>query len=241
MITDPLRAVRQWHACAVAAAAMCVALGSPSASAAPTEPMGAEYAIRWNARDGGPKTGDAALTALKVRAQRTSLLNVSYYDPPPPPTAPPGFATILRRRVEGDRDPEFTWKLRGDRALAGWTCPLENARQSKMEVDVTFSAADIATRTYSYSCTSMGPHNGGPGLDTGHKSCAAIVKRWEAGRLNVEEWRLPGDVVIIEVSGKGADTSDALEDFRRRVAAPLFAAGVVPSAQSKTDLSTRCQ
>jgi hypothetical protein len=241
MTRDALHAVRQWQACAVAAAAMGLALGAPSAAAAPSEPAGAEYAIRWNASDGGPKTGGAALTALKKRAPRTSQLEVSYFELPPPPTAPPGFAAILRRRVEGDRDPEFTWKLRGDRALADWTCPLENAQHSKSEVDVTFSGADTITRTYSYSCTSTAMPFGVPGRDTSRRSCAASVKRWEAGRLNVEEWRLEGDVVIIEVSGKGADTPAAMEDFRRRVAAPLLAAGVVPSPQSKTDLATRCQ
>jgi hypothetical protein len=240
MNTDALCAVRQWHACAVAAAAMCLALGGTSASATPSEPTGAEYAIRWNAGDGGPKTGGAALTALKLRARHARQLSVSYYELPPPPTAPPGFAAILRQRAEGDRDPEFTWKLRGDRALARWTCPLENARQSKSEVDVTFSGADTYTRTYSYSCTSTGPHVDVAGLEASRKACAAAVQRWEAGRLIVEEWRLPGDVVIIEVSGKGANTPDAMEDFRRRVAAPLFAAGVVPSPHSKTDLSRRC-
>jgi len=226
---------------AVAAAMLFATPGASAASAAPSEPTGTEYAIRWNARDGGPKTGAAALTALQMRARRTRLLDVSYYDLPPPPTAPPGFAAILRRRVEGDREPEFTWKLRGDRALAGWTCPLEDARQTKMEVDVTFSGADTVTRTYSYSCTSTRPQIAMPGVATSRKACTAIVKRWEAGRLNVEEWRLSGGDVIIEVSGKGANTSDATETFRRRVAAPLFAAGVVPSTQSKTDLSSRCQ
>lgn len=43
--------------CLVAAAAFCIVLGAASASAAAAEPNLAEYAIRWNAHEGGLKTG----------------------------------------------------------------------------------------------------------------------------------------------------------------------------------------
>jgi hypothetical protein len=235
------RQLRPMHIRATAVAAICVALCGPSASAATGEPTSAEYAIRWNARDGGPKSGDEVLLVLGGRARRTSLFDVSYYDVPSAPTAPPGFATILRRRVDGAGASDLTWKLRGDRALAAWTCPFENSLQSKVEVDVAFSGADTVTRTYSYSCASASPETAASSLAASLKACTAAVKRWEAGRLKIEEWRLPGDVLMIEVSGNGANTRVAMEHFRKRVAAPLFAAGIVPSTQSKTELGSRCQ
>ena len=235
------RQLRPMHICAAAAAAICVALGGPSASAATSEPGSAEYAIRWNARDGGPKSGDEVLMVLGAHARRTSLFNVSYYDVPSATTAPPGFATILRQRVDGAGAAELTWKLRGDRALAVWTCPFENSRQSKVEVDVTFTGADTVTRMYSYSCASASPETAANSLAASLKACTAAVTRWETGRLKIEEWRLPGDVLIIEVSGNDANTRVAMEHFRKRVAAPLFAAGIVPSTLSKTELGSRCQ
>ena len=229
------------QASAFAAAAICAALGGTSASAATSEPAGAEFAIRWNARDGGPQTGNEVLKVLGARARRTSLFSVRYYDVPSTTTAPPGFATILRRRVDGAGASELTWKLRGDHALPAWTCPFENPRQSKVEVDVTFSGLDSATRVYSYSCTSASPEAAASRLGASLKACTAAVKRWEAGRLKIEEWRLPGDVLMIEVSGNGANTGAATRQFRERVAAPLFAAGIVPSTLSKTELGSRCQ
>jgi len=234
------RRVRPLHACAVAAAAICVGAGGPSASAATSEPTDAEFAIRWNARDGGPKTADEVLVVLKARTRRTSLFEITYYDVRSPATVPPGFATILRRRTDSTGDTELTWKLRGDRALAGWTCPFAKPRRSKSEVDVTFSGVHTVTRAYSYSCTNTSTEIAVSSLAATPRACTAVVKRWEAGPLKIEEWRLPGDVLMIEVSGNGANTPDAMEHFRRRAAAPLFAAGIVPSPQSKTELGSRC-
>jgi len=57
----------------------------------------------------------------------------------------------------------------------------------------------------------------------------------------VEEWRLPGDRLMIEVSGTGANTAEAEEQFRKRVVAPLLAAGIRPSGDSKTELGSRCE
>jgi hypothetical protein len=227
-------------ACAVAAAALCVALPGPSAIAATAEPIGAEYAIRWNAREGGPGSGGETLAILDMRARQPVHFKVDYYDLATPPAAPQGFTTILRRRIDDAGRSELTFKLRGDRALGEWSCPLRNVRQTKFEVDVTFGGAENAVRTYSYGCTSADTE---PASDLNAKlgTCTADVTRWEQGRLKVEEWRLAGDVVIIEVSGSGTNSPDAQERFRQRVAAPLLAAGIVPSASSKTELGSRCR
>jgi hypothetical protein len=222
----------------VIAAACGFAFGNAAAFAATAEPVGAEYAIRWNARDGGPDSAEATLAVLNARTRRNSNFRIDYYDLAQ--IAPPGFSTILRRRIEDAGHAELTWKLRGDRALAEWTCPLRNSRQSKSEVDVAFGAADIVSRMYSYSCTSDNPDQAAVDLSAKRKACNVLVKRWDAGRVKVEEWRLPRNVLMIEVSGSGMNTPEAMEQFRRRVAAPLLAAGIVPSVNSKTELGSRC-
>ena len=226
-------------ACAVAAAALCVAVPGPSAIAATAEPIGAEYAIRWNAREGGPGSGGETLAILDMRARQPVHFKVDYYDLPSTTAAPQGFTTILRRRIDDAGRSELTFKLRGDHALGEWTCPLRNARQTKAEVDVTLGGAAGGARTYSYSCTSADTE---PVSDLNAKptTCTADVTRWEQGRLRVEEWRIPRDVLFIEVSGSGTNTPDAQERFRQRVAAPLLAVGIVPSASSKTELGSRC-
>jgi hypothetical protein len=70
--------------------------------------------------------------------------------------------------------------------------------------------------------------------------CPAAVTRKDSGRVRVEEWRLPGGAVLLEVSGGGADTSAALARFRLQVVVPLLAAGIRPAPESKTDQVSRC-
>jgi hypothetical protein len=224
----------------LAAAAIRLVLEGPLAIAAAGEPTDAEYAIRWNARDGGPKSGAEVLAVLSVHARHTSDYRIDYYGLPPAATAPPGFATILRRRTENAGRSALTWKLRGDHALAEWACPLRKSRNAKAEVDVAFGGADTVTRKYSYSCTTDSPDVAASELSAERKACTSVVRRWDAGRLKVEEWRLPGDVLMIEVSGGGTNTPAATEQFRKRVAVPLLAAGIVPLVDSKTELGSRC-
>jgi hypothetical protein len=233
--------VRRTLACAAAAAALCLDAGNAAVFAVSGQPAAAEYAIRWNARDGGPASVNDTLALLKSRATRERQFNVDYYDLPATLTAPPGYSMILRRRVENGAAAELTWKLRGEPALADWNCPLRNAKESKAEVDVTFHGVDSVTRSFSYSCTSDGAEAAAADLSATIKACTTTVTRRVAGNLKIEEWRLPGDVVVIEVSGSGANSPGAMEQFRKRIAEPLIAAGVVPSATSKTDLGSRCK
>jgi hypothetical protein len=201
---------------------------------------GAEYAIRWNPRDGGPATADETLAILNLRAKRTERFNVDYYDMPPAVTAPAGFATILRKRVDTAGRATVTWKLRGDRALAEWTCPLRDVRQTKAEVDVAFGSVDAVARRHSYSCTSDNPELAAALLTARANGCPAAVKRKDSGWVRVEEWRLPGGSVILEASASGEDTPRALERFRRQVTVPLTAAGIRPVQESKAEQGSRC-
>jgi hypothetical protein len=213
--------------------ASCITLGATVTAAASAERIGAEYAIRWNAAEGGPGTADQVLAVLKQRARRANSFEVEYYDLAVSSPAP-GFATILRRRVDDAGRTEWTWKLRGDHALAEWSCPLRNVRQTKSEVDVTIGGERSTTRAYSYSCESKDAEFATPGASPKPRNCASSVRRWQTERLKVEEWRLPGNVLMIEVSGADTDTPEALERFRNRVADPLLAAGIRPSIGSKT-------
>jgi hypothetical protein len=67
------------------------------------------------------------------------------------------------------------------------------------------------------------------------------VRRWEKAGLKVEEWRFAGERLIIEVSRGGLNDRDAAGAFLAQVAAPLLAAGIVPSVESKTELGSRCE
>jgi len=233
--------MRRIVVCAVAAAAIGLQCGGQRAFAAAAEPTAAEYVIRWNIRDGGPATLNAVLAIMRSRATRDRTFKVDYYDLPPALAAPPGYSVILRRRVEDGVGAEITWKLRGDAALADWTCPLRNAKESKAEADVAFQGADTLARTFSYSCTSDGPEAAAAELSATLRPCTATVTRKVAGPLKLEEWRFPGDVVIIDVSMGAPNTPAAVGVFRTRIAQPLFAAGVVPLSESKADLGSRCK
>jgi len=222
------------------ATAVALVLAASSALAAAGEPKSAEYAIRWNARDGGPATINDALGILKSRATRVRQFRNEYYDLPPAKSTPPGFSAILRRHVEEGAKAELAWKLRGDRALAEWTCPLPDARQSKAEVDVTFVGADATSRTISYSCTSEATDAAVSALSARILGCPTTVFRRDAGKLKLEEWHLPGDVVVIEVSMTTENSPATMEIFRTGIVTPLLAAGVVPLKESKTDLGSRC-
>jgi hypothetical protein len=67
------------------------------------------------------------------------------------------------------------------------------------------------------------------------------MKRLKSGRLKVEEWHLPGDVTLVEVSRSGDNTQTDLDSFRRDVVDKLLAAGVEPSDRSKTEAGSSCE
>ena len=219
---------------------LCILLAAPAPAAAAVEPAVAEFAIRWNASEGGPATADAALVILDMRVKQESHFQVGYYDLPATFAVPAGFSAILRWRGENVEHAELTFKLRGNRALEQWFCPLTNGGSPKAEMDFTFVGADAPARAYSYSCAGTDAARAAAELSAARKACAASVTRREGSRLKVEEWRLPGNVLMIEESGRSANTAKALEHFRAKVVTPLLAAGVRPAADSKTALGSRC-
>ena len=71
--------------------------------------------------------------------------------------------------------------------------------------------------------------------------CTSKMTRIKTSKLEIEEWHLPGDVVMVEVSQKAANTLSKLRLFERKVVEKLLHAGVKPSERSKTELGSNCQ
>ena len=67
------------------------------------------------------------------------------------------------------------------------------------------------------------------------------MTRLKTNSLKVEEWYLPGDVVMVEVSRNASPSDSDLESFQRDVVTKLLSAGVKPSDLSKTELGSSCQ
>lgn len=208
------------------------------------EPEQAEYAMRWDIEEGGPRTAKKALEVLGKKADESVDYKIRYFDLAPPQDAPAGFAPILRRR-KSDKMHELTFKYRGDHPLADWSCPLSSSPdESKGEVDVSILAGDQTKRSFSYSCTlesKKGRLKPPRELKAHVKSCTNRMKRLKAGRLKIEEWHLPGHVTLVEVSRNGDNTQADLDSFRHDVVDKLLAVGVKPSDRSKTEIGSSCQ
>ena len=134
----------------------------------------------------------------------------------------------------------MTFKYRGPRALAKWTCPLPDPVEKQEEVDVSFVAGKSVKRAYSYSCDKKDAKDPPAELRATPKECSSTMTRIESDDLKVEEWRMPGNVLMIELSQKGPNTKKGLKAFRQQVVAPLLKAGVKPSDRSKTELGAQC-
>lgn len=208
------------------------------------EPEQAEYAMRWNVEEGGPRTAKKALKVLGKDADESEDYKIRYYDFTPSEDVSAGFTPILRQRKSGKKH-ELTFKYRGDHPLASWKCPLSSSPdESKEEVDVSILDGDRTKRSFSYSCTleskkdSIEPPRE---LKAHPKDCTNEMTRLEAGKLKVEEWHLPGGIILVEVSRNGANTQAALESFQREIVEKLVAAGVKPSDRSKTEIGSSCK
>jgi hypothetical protein len=222
-------------------ASLALSLLLPGVSSA-SELKAAEYAIRWDTVEGGPKTVGEVLEVLGKDADDTDKYTIQYFELKAPEDAPEGFKAILRQRQKKNKY-ELTFKYRGDRALSSWTCPLaEEPAESKAEVDVSVVGDEIK-RAFSYSCTieSVGlPIPPPEALGAVPKLCTSKMTRTKAGKLKVEEWALPGGVTMIEVSKNGEVTDDDPEGFRKKVVEKLVDKGIKPSDRSKTELGGTC-
>jgi len=218
---------------------MSIAIPASLESAAAPEPERAEYAVRWNIQDGGPKLAEQVLAILKRTPANSEQYNVEYFDLPSAASTPDDFLLILRRQVTSSGRSGLTLKYRGDHPLASWVCPLPKPYRTKTEIDISFTDTDVVNRAYSYSCTAYVTEPPAE-LHALLKGCASVMTRMANDGLTVEEWHLPGDITLIDVSRQGPNTKEALAGFRNQVVEKLIQSGIHPIARSKTELGSRC-
>jgi hypothetical protein len=212
---------------------------------APAEPEKAEYAIRWNVKEGGPKTAKDTLEVLKQPLKDSDNYEVQYFNFTPPKDTPEGVTSILRQRKKGKKQYELTFKYRSDHALKPLGCPLaESPDESKDEVDISILGSSESRRVYAHSCTiesENDPVQPPQALAAQPMGCTSKMTRLKTNTLKVEEWHLPGDVVMVEVSRNASTGESDLHAFQRDVVDNLLHAGVKPSERSKTELGSSCQ
>jgi hypothetical protein len=227
---------------------MCVALCALPGAAAWAGKAQAEYSVRWDPAEGGPSTVEQTLMALGTQADKHSQFEVQYFDIANPADAPAGFTAILRKRIVGSTA-QLTYKLRGDKpwpepsAVKPWSCPLPAPNERKEEVDVAFLGPQQLSKTWSRSCSHRSQQldiAAPAALQPRPNSCLSKMKRATAGKLKVEEWRLPDGSRLIEVSQFGQDTVKASAHFRDHVVEPLLALQAKPVQRSKSSLGGNC-
>ena len=224
--------------------ALLLAAAGPLHATAP----GAEFAVRWDPRQGGPATPADALHELRLKASAPSHYEVQYFDFIAPAGLPEGFDAILRKRLTGG-EAELTFKLRGHAplpvqpTLKHWDCPLGPVKERKDEADVTFVAAGRTMTAYSRSCSieSRQADIAPPAaLQARPKGCGSTMTRLRSGKLKVEAWKMADGSVLLEASRPGQHDDASMRAFERQVLQPLLALKVQPLERSKTALGGDC-
>jgi hypothetical protein len=208
----------------------------------------AEFAVRWDPRQGGPATPEEAMRELKLKAGQTSRFEIEYFDFTPPADLPSGFDPILRKRISGGQT-ELTFKLRGavplpaHPSLKQWDCPLGKTRDRKDEVDLSFLGEGQVATAHSRSCSleakgrTLQPPEA---LQARPRGCASTMTRLRAGKLKIEEWRLADGTVLLEASRPGRHEARSVQAFEREVLKPLLALKVQPLQRSKSAIGGEC-
>lgn len=210
--------------------------------------MDAEFAVRWDPKQGGPATPQDALRELQRKAGKPQHFEVQYFDFTPPAGLPAGFDPILRKRISGG-EAELTFKLRGDAPLPAqptlkqWACPLGATQDRKDEVDVTLLGAGRVLTAHSRSCSIESRDLGlqpPAALQPQPKGCGSTMTRLTSGKLKVEQWQLADGTVLIEASRPGKHTPASQQAFEREVLEPLLALKVQPLQRSKSAIGGEC-
>jgi hypothetical protein len=226
--------------------ALSTAALAPLAAHAAT--MDAEFAVRWDPKQGGPATPHDALRELRLKSGKPQHFEVQYFDFTPPADVPPGFDAILRKRISGG-EAELTFKLRGDAPLPAqptlkrWACPLGATKDRKDEVDLTLLGPGRALIAHSRSCgvesrdLALRPP---AALSARPKGCGSTMTRLTSGKLKVEQWQLADGTLLIEASRPGKHTPASQQTFEREVLNPLLALKVQPLQRSKSAIGGEC-
>jgi hypothetical protein len=229
------------------AAALAAALASPLLSARAAAPD-AEFAVRWDPRQGGPATPQDALRELHLKASAPSRFEIQYFEFTRPAGLPAGFDAILRKRLK-EGEAELTFKLRGaaplpqQPTLKQWICPLGNTKDRKDEADLTFIEASRVLTAYSRSCNiesrdvTLQPP---AALQARPKGCGSTMTRLRSGELKVEQWHLADGTTLLEASRPGRHDEASMRAFEREVLKPLLALKVQPLERSKSAIGGDC-
>jgi hypothetical protein len=216
----------------------------PSCAAA----QDAEFAVRWDPRQGGPATPQDALHGLRLRASAPSYFEVQYFEFTAPAGLPPGFDAILRKRLTGG-EAELTFKLRGDAPLPAqptlqrWDCPLGKTKDRKDEADISFAGAGRVIKAHSRSCSiesRTADVQPPAALQARPKGCGSTMTRLRSGKLKIEEWKMADGGVLLEASRPGRHDDASLRAFEREVLKPLLALQVRPLERSKSAIGGDC-
>ena len=197
----------------------------------------AEYAIRWNPRDGGPQNAVEVLQWQGKKPKAPVHYSVRYFDLPRPASAPEDASIILRQRSKLGGKTQIRLKYRRPEPLASeWGCPSDEYEQSS-EIDVTWLGQGQKT-SVSYSCT-LKAESPPAELAARPKPCMAKMTRYEVGELKVEEWQLAGGEVLLELSRQEQDSPSGRQRFQG-IVDQLLARGVRPADRRKTELGSEC-
>jgi len=206
----------------------------PAAAEALSE---AEYAMRWDAGQGGPRTAGEVLQWLGKTSKSPEHYLVRYYDLPRPPSAPEGARIILRQRIKQGGKTHIRLKYRLDKPLTvDWSCP-SDAFEKSSEVDVTWLALGQKV-SFSYACT-LKDATPPAALKARPLPCVAEMTRYEADGFKIEEWQLADERHLLEVSRNAEDSAAKRKKFQL-LADQLMARGVHPADRSKTELGSDC-
>ena len=215
-----------------------VASIAPASTLASEDLSEAEYAIRWDAREGGPGTAIDVLQWLGKSSKSSERYTVRYYDLPRPPSAPEGAGVILRQRAKQGGKTQIRLKYRLEKPLSsGWECPSDDFEKSS-ELDVTWLELGQKV-SYSYACT-LKEETPPPALKATPKPCLAEMTRYEADGFKIEEWLLPDGQRLLEISRNAKDSLSKRQSFQSLVD-QLMARGVRPADRSKTELGSDCR
>ena len=230
------------------ARAASLALAAAAAGPAWCAVQDAEFAVRWDPRQGGPATPQDALRELRLKASAPSHFEVHYFEFTAPAGLPAGFDAILRKRLSAG-EAELSFKLRGGAPLPAqptlkeWPCPLGPTRDRKDEADITFVEAGRVLTAYSRSC-SVGSRDADlqppAALQARPKGCGSTMTRLRSGKLKIEEWKMADGSTLLEASRPGKHDEASMRAFEREVLKPLLALKVQPLERSKSAIGGDC-
>lgn len=209
--------------------------------------LDAEYAVRWEEAQGGPKSLTEIASMLGLKDYKEQMATVGFFAVKQCSVVPEGFKLIARERVfkkkKGDA-PEVMLKLRGpvtpgtDPTVA-WVCPLPKADKSKVEVDISWTGSDMK-KSLSRSCSQEDesalkiiPKDLAPVAP----KCRSEMQRFKGKDLTIERWTLGDRRIVYEVSMSGQDDGQSEQRFKKVVLQAL--PGIRPLSSGMTDIATQ--